>query len=262
MIGSSIGVFKFFGGAGSPYLPETLALIAQMSPAPNTAQTQKIDTFIRGCIADGNWDEIDIMYLFHAPYQQWAPLNWRLSSFTATEIEIVSPIFAANSGYSPNASNYLNTNWNPSTQGVKYTQNSGSMAVYLENNVQDNSGFPFGHHDGTRFTYLRPRDLVDKLQIVINSGTATGTTNNADSSGLISITRNNSTQHIAARNGIPFATLSATSNGIPNNNVFIMCANNNGTPSVRHPNRYRAYCAGSGNINQALMHARIVNYLT
>jgi hypothetical protein len=79
--------------------------------------------------AAGVWTELDTLAVFaNDGGSQFARIDWkRLSLYSLVN----NPSFSQNIGFTGNDSNaYIDTNWNPATSGVKYTQNNASIVVY------------------------------------------------------------------------------------------------------------------------------------
>lgn len=79
--------------------------------------------------AAGVWTELDTLAVFaNDGGDQFARIDWkRLSLYSLVN----NPSFSQNIGFTGNDSNaYIDTNWNPATSGVKYTQNNASIVVY------------------------------------------------------------------------------------------------------------------------------------
>jgi hypothetical protein len=85
----------------------------------------------------GIWSKLDTFAVFATDGDSdFALIDWkRLTDYTA----INSPTFTSNEGFTGNGtSSYIDTNWNPATQGVNYTQNDACFGGWRLNNI--NSG--------------------------------------------------------------------------------------------------------------------------
>jgi hypothetical protein len=137
-LGLGLGIFYSFnsGAGGSPFTTEYQAILNKAIalgytlPSPEEQIVQ--DNYLRGLLLSGAWDELDVYYLFaNNGSKEFATLNWKNpNSHQATLVN--SPTFNAGQGFTFNGtSSYIDTNYNPSTQGVKFTQNSASRGLYM-----------------------------------------------------------------------------------------------------------------------------------
>lgn len=107
-------------------LAETDALIARFTTPPTTARAKLINTLIGSLIIAGVWAKADGLHVYAAHDAQAARRNWIADAYNATAVS--SPTFAQDRGYTGNgSSSYLDTNFNPSTAGGKYQQNSACL---------------------------------------------------------------------------------------------------------------------------------------
>ena len=82
-----------------------------------------------------NLDEFDRLWI-HGLNNDVAARTSFVNPSSTIITAVNSPTFTANQGYQGNGStSYLNTNYNPSTQGVKYTLSNASGFAYIGNNV-------------------------------------------------------------------------------------------------------------------------------
>lgn len=273
-IGTTYGVSKQFTSTGmvesdrkndvypTPYTysvhADSTALIAEMSSTPSATRQLYIDEFIRGCVLDGNWAELDALWFMAAHDQQAGTLNWKSPATFALQ-EISSIAWTADEGYTGDGSaDYLETNFNPSTNGVKYTLNSNSMGVYLRSNINEGT-VAIGHAVPTSSAYVIPRSsglFVGRDNCNTSISVAT-----SDCRGLNTIRRTASNAQATYRNGKSIGTSTAASVSIPNNTVQILCYNNNGTPALFSTNQASCAFLSSGGINQLLINARVRNYM-
>lgn len=88
--------------------------------------------FINGLDTDAVYASGDIAYLIATDTTGNSALNIFSSSFTFTPTN--SPTFTADSGYVGGSTSNIDTNFNPSTNGVNYTQNSASIYIWTLTN--------------------------------------------------------------------------------------------------------------------------------
>lgn len=99
---------------------------------PTTATQQKQNKLLKSMKADGVWDKLDVFYVFAVDNNAsaFATLNWKNPNANQSTL-VSSPTFVNNGGFQGNGtSSYIDTNFNPATQGVQYTQNNASRYFF------------------------------------------------------------------------------------------------------------------------------------
>lgn len=128
---------RMSGSSGSNYSSELQAIItyadANGIEKPSAATLAALDVYIKAMVADGSWSITDTHYVF-------AYNNSSLSSFARINLKnpgsntvtlVNAPIYGVG-GFTPNGtSSYGDLNYNPSTQGINYTQNSAAFGCYI-----------------------------------------------------------------------------------------------------------------------------------
>ena len=97
---------------------------------PSEAQRLKQNQLLIDLKSAGAWTKLDTFVNFATDGSSaFALIDWkRLTQYTAVN----SPTFTANEGFMGNGtSSYIDTNFNPSTQGVNYTLNNASRYAYV-----------------------------------------------------------------------------------------------------------------------------------
>lgn len=128
---------------------------------------------------------------------------------------------------------YVNTNFNLSTSGVRFTQNSASIGVYIRNDLTDN-GYVGGALAGSGVGVMVRSDNGSGLLatgIKINSSTAQPSGfANTDASGFYIVTRYASDSAQVYKNGILREKWANASAALLNLNLYLGCYNSvNGT---------------------------------
>lgn len=79
----------------------------------------------------GIWDKLDAFWVFATTGDQnFSLLNWK--NPTTFQASIVGTLqFRAKGGFTFSSPNYINTNFNPATNGSQYTQDNASRAIYV-----------------------------------------------------------------------------------------------------------------------------------
>jgi hypothetical protein len=132
MIGIGIGL-PFIKSAG--FTAEYSAVLARGTALgytlPSASVQAKQDTFLAALKSAGVWDKLDVFYCFAQDgSKEFATLNWKSPS--ANQCTLVnSPTWTSNVGFkSDGATSYIDTNFNASTQGVQFTNNSAGEFAY------------------------------------------------------------------------------------------------------------------------------------
>lgn len=98
---------------------------------PSDAVKLKQNTLLTSMKADGVWAKLDVFYVFAQDGgSAFATLNWKNPNANQASIAS-SPTFVSNGGFTGNGtSSFIDTNFNPATQGVQYTQNDASRYFF------------------------------------------------------------------------------------------------------------------------------------
>jgi len=165
-----------------------------------------------------------------------------------------STTFTAGEGFQGNGTTmYLNTNYNPSVDGVKYTLNSASFLSYFPNGINV-AGYQ-GNFNGTTGFFWG-----------LNAGTLNGGVNDSSedissinsSVGLCGFIRSSSTNKNSVLNGILSSNITRNSIGIPNLNIYLLCSNNNGAISFLVSTKLAFSSIGSGAIDQSQFYTDVL----
>lgn len=98
---------------------------------PSASVQAKQDTFLAALKSAGVWDKLDVFYCFAQDgSKEFATLNWKAPSTNQCTL-VNSPTWTSNVGFkSDGATSYIDTNFNASTQGVQFTNNSAGEFAY------------------------------------------------------------------------------------------------------------------------------------
>jgi hypothetical protein len=157
----------------------------------------------------------------------------------------------------------LDLNYNPSTQGVKLTQNSAIDFIVLKNPTYSGSIRSLGATSNASVRrleiFLRVAGLIQTL-----TNAASSTTSNETPSGYAHILgfRNNSANQSTIVNGVVNNT-AVVSSLLPNANVFELTSNNAGTPAGDYDTNYHlASGHSSASIDYAALRTILNNLFT
>jgi hypothetical protein len=143
-------------------------------------------------------------------------------SFLLTLIN--APLFTPYLGYTGDGlTTGIDTNYNPRTQGVKYTLNNCTGFSYINNNVI--GGSAFGSYDNVNAgAFLYPQFTSNQPVYYANS-IATGSIGTGNSKGLSTVNRTGLASLNLYKSGILNASSTISSTAIPNLNMFLLGAN-------------------------------------
>ena len=125
----------FLQARGKSFEPEYQAIltkaISEGYTLPSNAVKLKQNTLLASLKASGIWAKLDVFYVFAQDGgSAFATLNWKNPNANQSTL-VSSPTFVSNGGFTGNgASSYIDTNFNPSTQGVNYTLNNASRYFF------------------------------------------------------------------------------------------------------------------------------------
>lgn len=98
---------------------------------PSDSVKLKQNTLLASMKASGVWNKLDVFYVFAQDGSSaFATINWKNPNANQSTL-VNSPTFVNNGGFTGNGtSSYIDTNFNPSTQGVNYTLNNASRYFF------------------------------------------------------------------------------------------------------------------------------------
>lgn len=151
-----------------------------------------------------------------------------------------------------NTGTYINTNFNPSADGVQYTQNAAFGSVFLLENKNAASTLAclmcaVGSTSSWLFTIAQGSTNGIIFRINSGSGGVLGSgvpKNNA----LYFLRRVSSTSLILDEDGLG-ANATNTSTGVPNVNIYIGVRNNNGSIDLPYAGRFGSWAFGSNSVD-------------
>jgi len=258
-IGEGAGLNQY---ASMIYNADTQALFNRMSVSQDPDRKVLINDFITGIKNDFNIaklsDAFDCLWFKAGSGQQESLLNWAKDAHNLSEVNM--PTWTVDRGYAGNGTNsYLDSNYNPATEGVNFTQDNCSWGLYFRTNLDDSSN-TFGAFDVNGNTLI-PRKLGD-FKVRVNSAASSGAAV-ANSLGLFSGVRENDSANLKSfQNGNLVENFAAASSPLVNLNFYLLALNNAGS-DFGHTTREVSFgYAGSGTlINQPQLFTRVKTYL-
>lgn len=125
---------------------------------------------IDGLVADGLWSLLDCLYIFATDTKANAKLNLKSSSFPVVENGTVS--FTADQGFTlslASTTNYLLPQFNPSTAGGNFAQNSAHQSIWSNTNAQATPASIGAGATGTFDSLMTIRTPGDQFVAKINN---------------------------------------------------------------------------------------------
>ncbi len=242
---------------------DALAYFAQLSPEPSNTFKNAVTALILQLKLDGNWSKLDRFWIHAAEYQQNARVS--MVNPTSTQItEVNSPTWTANQGYTGDGlTSYLNTNFNPSVDGVNFLQDASFLGLYVRSGA-GTAGCGIGLYDtaAARRSYIYPWYTDNKVYGACTSAAETNIAG-GNAQGHTAIIRNSAAQIQYYKNAGSLGTKADTSAARANLNVFVCGLNLNGNyfAPVGFANQIALSYLG-GQITNATFYAAIQQFAT
>lgn len=192
------------------------------------------------------WADQDVI-VFLCMDVQANNLNWKGNTCTPTYAN--APTFTAKTGIVTNGTTqYIDTNFNPSTNGVNFTRNNASICLgkYI---VGNNGTYRINGH----FTENMIREDANPDTINGTNGQAAESTPGKDTTGSFTgfkgVSRHSSTKYYCFKNAVRSLELTENSVALPNKNIWFGRAN--GTASYLVNGGYNFYSMGAKFASQA-----------
>lgn len=217
---------------------------------PTPAQQIIQNNLVLSLKAGGVWTKLDVLYIFaNDGGSDFGTLNWKAPTLNQATL-INSPTFTSNQGFAGNGtSSYIDTNFNPSTQGVNYTLDDASISAYLFSaGLTPIAGSLVGDNRMSIGTTLNSNRL--NTSNPLNSSFA------FDSAGLKSFNRTTSTS-LTLFNGLIGGNRTATSSILPTTSYILRFA------SVYGTSRISTYSMGASLVSENTAFVNAINtYIT
>ncbi len=236
------------------------ALFARFSGTLSDTDKENMNALIVSAKANGWWNKLDVFYVFAIGTNATdSRLNWKSTSFNASGG--VSPTWTAYRGITGNGSTqYLSTNYNPTTNGTNFVSGSQSLGIYSR--TEANGAYvEVGGYDGT-CTAPFIRSGGSTLSYIASCSASSLAS--SSSLGFFLSQRVSTTTNKFYRNGTLTQTDSISSSSVLNTTIFIGARSNAGTPVVFSPRQIAAITIGGAMTDtEALTMANDINtYMT
>lgn len=188
---------------------------------PSATVQAKQNILIKSLKSGNIWSSLDILYIFATDGDQnFSLLNWKSPTLYKCSLGATPPIFTTKSGWNGNSVGWLDTGWNPSTNGVNYQLNNASFVIYSVTNTSTSGVCEMG---------LAPSHATQVLirgsGSAINAITTVGDPAPTSTIGTWILQRTASNLVNLIQGTSIKSTGASASTGLPNSNTFI-CARN------------------------------------
>lgn len=220
------------GGGAPSYSAAAQAVIDSFPVEPTSAEQDKIATFVDAETTAGNWAKYDSFALFTLSNEQNALWDWiQLQSMTAVN----APTHGANGYTFDGSTQYINSNFIPSTDKINLSLNDAEYGAYIQAQNTGSVDILFGALAATagHRVYIYESPLDTRFSGTMHSGDTNsgGTEGGFKDNTLTYVSRDGATSSDIYENGSVVASWDAvTSVGIPDIALFLACYNNQGSP--------------------------------
>lgn len=234
-------------GGGSGYVSEYQTVYDSFTTKPSAAVAAADNTMVSALVAAGLWStKLDIFDHFAQEVNSDGESlkNW-ISPGTFDPTLVNAPAHVSLEGFTGNGStSYINSNWNPSVDGVNLVQDSTSIGIYCRTNNALTQR-DIGAFDGTYNLQIIAQYSDNNAYVWLNNnvGTSVG---NSDSRGMYISARLNANDQDLYRNKIKIIDGSDASTGVPNEDMFILGQGNVGAVQDPTTRQLSVAFAGAG----------------
>lgn len=259
--GQNIGN-KTFGWGQESYTPKAELFFAELTTQPTAARKSLYNDTILALQElnnDGltnNFEEHDLLFL-RAAADQDASLTTIVNPSFDKSTPLNSPTFTVDRGWTGTlgGNKYLNWNYTPGTDNVKYLKDDSCYWFYSRTNVAENSS-DMGVLGGGNISNVFAKYSDNKCYFYLNqSGNSEYTM--TDSLNLIAVRRPNSTTIELWQNGILLQRVSVNSTALVEVEFVSLARNNNGSIIDASSREHAAEGIGSSKIDLAMLQYQI-----
>lgn len=211
---------------------ETQTLLARASSAPSAALAALINTTIKGLKDDGVFAKGDCLYVRGVHESTLALQNWIKNAHNGT-LSATAPVFTAKEGFKGGTNKYINNNYNPYTQGDKFTLTSETIAMMATEIGGTNATNPLGSTTtvgGNRFIYMNYRTANTEQMYMGVSATANGYANLTAGKYLTYTKTGNTVLHYEDGTAYGFSQAVTNADQLPDTNMYELAYSAAGTP--------------------------------
>jgi len=209
----------------TPYCTEYQRVYDYLTNKPNAAYASRQNTLVKTLVDASLWSgKFDLFYLFAQTNNDAseAQVNWiNPGTFNCTNISDTA--FTSLEGFKGDGVNdYLNTNYNPSTEATHYTLDAASFGIYLVTDESDGNYASMGAVAGNDAILLRPR-IGGATYVHMNSSTARYDNTVGNTLGMFVVTRTSLTVVSLYKDAsLIMNSINYTSTALPNDDMQIL----------------------------------------
>jgi hypothetical protein len=251
MSGIGLGISPMFNRGGVSYTQTMIDYLTRLA-AEGGSLTSAEKGYLNTLTQNADTGEFDRLWV-HGLSNQIAARISLVNALTADLItEVNAPTYSIN-GYTGNGTTqYINTNYNPYVNGVKFTQNNACFGVYRHTiNASAGAFGVFTTPGGDKYLLLNGASAI---RASVNDDNIT-LTDKLNSTGSISIGRSSATDKFSNVNGVDSTVVSIASTGLPNGNIFLLARNaDNGGANEFQDGTISMSWVGSSNFDRLAFH--------
>lgn len=212
--------------SGGSYTTQYQAVLDEMTTDPSTTNRGYQDAMVESLVDDGYWARMDYLSVYATEINSAseALINW-ITPGTNDGTNVSSTSWTTQEGFTGDGTaDYINTNFNLSTEGSNYTQNDASVGVYLRINEQ-HAGYAFGARAiSSTEAHFVARNASNNCTGEFNGGSFGPTNFDNTSAGLWIVTRRASNDTEWYRDGIANVNWvdADASVGVPNADMYVL----------------------------------------
>lgn len=244
---------KYYYGGGVSYSTEYQAVLDRATALgytqPSGAQKTKQNTLVTSLKDAGIWSLLDVFYVFaNDGGGDFATLNWKApSSYQITRVN--TPTFTSNQGFNGNGTTqYINTGWVPSTNGVNYTLNSASAGCHIYAHVTE-AKVDFGTCPSgigsTPTLFFRADEGFGSSVYSVNQAPNATFSNGGNCAGFHMSQRKDSANVYHFKNGSQVDTEADASTAVPSGAIYLLANNNSGSAATFSTRKMSCFFAGA-----------------
>lgn len=213
------GTFLTSRAALDDYDPSSVLIFAAFTTPPTVARKELINKTVLALKAASIWTSIDVLYILAAADSQAASINWKNPGTNSLTTTATVTFTADDNAAGDGVSGFLDCNYNASTFGGAFTQDSAFAAGWSRTSGQANTS-AVGWFDGTDGVTISPRTTNDNAGYRINQASQSNTSNGTvtDGVGFFAANRSASNAIQMYKNGSSIGSQSTVSTALNNHN--------------------------------------------
>lgn len=199
------------------YDPITLNYISRMTNKPSVEHIELINDFV--LTTKNIINKADVIYLCNINNSNDSFVNLVKNAHNGT-ISGTGLLYDEYWGFSnPSGTGYVDTNYNPATQGVKYTLNDAGLSIYISNQFKSEFSYPIGALDASNNRAYYAFNGINNTVFAINDINTNTGSNKPFRVGLEVVQRTSSSSTQELNQNITNIVATSNADAIPNINI-------------------------------------------